>query len=218
MDTAYGWRYFPWYAGVAWMGTEGGIMTAYGAWPLGVPVLIGGGIIAGLVTRALLRCRRTPEAALRAELLALARVREGKAEGWLNRDEHLVFGVSRNGPRWLRTWHVSRADEDALRELQAEGRAALTAAVFTLLPVTTDVHRYTGGAVITETGDGEYEITEIEAEQKGGRVRSAARVLRQQRRARKAGLLYAGADELRELLDDFREAEPVAADAFGGEG
>ena len=42
-------------------------------------------------------------------------------------------------------------------------------------------------------------------------------VLRRQRQARKAGLLHAGPDELRELIDGFREAEPAPADSLGGE-
>jgi hypothetical protein len=217
MDTAYAWRYFPWYAGAAWLGMDGGIVTAYCGWPAGVPMLGAGVIVAGLATRALLRCRRTPEAALRAELLALAATREGTADGWVNRDAHLMFGVCRNGPRWLRTWHVSRADEDIARELHATGRVAATADVFGLLPVSTDITRYTGGAVITATDDGGVEVSDIGPERRGGRVRRAVRVLRRQRQARKAGLLHASPDELRELIDGFREAEPVTAVGLGGE-
>lgn len=217
MDTAYAWRYFPWYASAAWLGMEGGIISAYGGWPVGVPVLGAGVIVAGLATRALGRCRRTPEAALRAELLALATAREGAAGAWVNRDAHLIFTVDKHGPRWLRRWNVCRADEDIARELDSTGRVAATAEVFTLLPVTTDIHRYTAGAVVAENEDGEYAISELEPEANGGRVRRTVRALRRQRQARKAGLLHAAPDELRELIDGFREAEPAPADSLGGE-
>ena len=178
-------------------------------WAIGSASAAAAVVLAGFTLRNQVRYHRSAERILRAELVDMARTRAGTADGWLNRDQHLVFTVDRDGPRWLPRWTICRADEDQGRLFDEEpDRVALTADIFGLLASRLQVLHIQDGAVAVAREDGDYDIVN-ENPVRG--FRAKARYVRHFLRTEKTGLLYAGPDELRKLIDQLNEAEPISA-------
>lgn len=201
-DIAYFWRF-----GTSYL--LGAYWVAAGLWWVpGIPGLVPcalGAVIAAYTAWSEYRYRRSTAARLRRELLALLRERartEKEESFWLNRDAHLVFHAWYVGPRLIRAWNIARADEDQARGLDEAGRYALTGDLFQAIAVKTQVLHQVIGAIAVVDGDGN---ADLEQPERLKFFRYAWRTWRMER----TGMLYAGPDELRELLSQFREAEPV---------
>lgn len=163
--------------------------------------------------RSQARCRRACDAALRRELMALVRDR-ARAEGdgaWLNRDAHLAFSAMVTGRGLFRRWTVARIDEDqapAIAGALDGARTAVTAEFFSVLRGHPAVQREVHGSVVTVTADGETAIED------GPRPGGGLRWWRLRLAAFRDGHLFASAEELRELIGQFREAELITPDGL----
>ena len=202
-DMAYFWRYGPFYVAGIYLAVQAAASAGWLAavWALAAAVIL------AINVHAEIAYRRSDYAALRRQFLALLRERADKADGWLNRDAHMVFTAEAAGAWWLRRWYLSRADEDQARGLEAGAdRVALTADMFGAIPVRTEIMHYATGAVAVPDASGGFEL--LREDRAPGSAWLVRRVWRHQRMER-TGMLYAGPSELREVLAQFRDAEPL---------
>lgn len=196
----------------AWSGlggvARGGVIplafgAVYLAWSVAVVVV---------AVRSHARSRRMHDAALRRELMALVRER-APVEGdgaWLNRDAHVAFSALVTGRGLFRRWTLARIDEDqvpAMADAMEGGRAAVTAEFFSVLRVHPAVQREFHGAIVTAGEDGKAAVED------GPHPRNDLRWWRLRLASFRAGHLFATADELRELIGQFKAAELIAPDS-----
>jgi hypothetical protein len=176
-----------------------------------VYILIGGPAFWFLFTGER-RYRRSGVEPHRSELLILLLQRTVDKESvWLNRDRHLVFYAYKHG-RVFRRIGVARADEDQARVLEATGRAAMTSEVFEITPVIADVTHHVYGAVGVMDDDGGSHLERSPAE----KIRWWRLIIQYAKMAR-TGLLYASAEDLKELISQFRDAEPAIPEQWPDE-
>lgn len=166
--------------------------------------IIFAGSILGIAARTVIGWRFGRNRDLRRALVALLAERRGGA--WLNRDEHLVFGASRQGWFPARALSVIRLDEDVQQELDSDEavRTAVAFEQFVVFPFTRGVVRSDEALLITrdEAGD----LTGGKLPGTPGTIRSLWRTLRM---PRGMGTTWAQPDEVRELLSQFGTAERV---------
>jgi hypothetical protein len=139
--------------------------------------------------------RRAAHRALYTALQALP-YDDPTGEMWLNRDAHQVLVLRRR--RWLQLFDVSQVDEDDITTIDRDGSGDLVLRSWQVARWSPDVVRLTTGAVFTG------------ADLKAGPSFAPASLrqrLRGNRRARKAGLLYAAPDELTALTVLLSDAE-----------
>ena len=155
-------------------------------------------LLAALAVRKYVRVQADPRIVLRRELLQALRSLQGDGN-WLNRDERAIFAVQANGPRWYRVVTVARIAEDDLMALVREGEAHLVAHSWKLMPDQPGIERRMAGTSATgadvEKGVIAFPPPGVLQWHKGRRA------------ARKAGVLYAPTDEVRELIALLGNAE-----------
>ncbi len=197
--------YGPWYALTAWSVfsavSAGSVPVA--AWCATVAAATG-----AVALRSQVRWSRSGEKALRAEMIRLVDERASvNAAGWLNRDAHLAFTVHRKQVAGLRGRMLVVIDEEQQRAIDGArgaggGKLALTAVAYQVHPAYPRVMRRADGTVAMVTATG---LEDVGPDNRlrwwqgyGGLVRTM-----------RAGLAFAEADELAEVLAQFRDAEPV---------
>lgn len=161
-----------------------------------------GALLLGASLRTLAGWRFGKHRDLRKALVALLAQRNGGA--WLNRDEHLVFGASRQGWFPAHAWSVVRLDEDVQREFDGEEavRTAVAFEQFVIFPFTSRVVRSDEAMLIGRDEEGD--ITGGKLPGTPGTVRTMWRSLRM---PRGIGITWAQPEEVRQLLSQFGAAE-----------
>jgi hypothetical protein len=200
-----------WYALTAWSAFSAAAAAASGD----IPDAAYCGLIAAVVGVAAVRSRvrwsASGEKALRAELIRLVDARAASsAAAWLHRDAHLLFTADRKRIVGLPGRTLMILDEDLLRDIDGArdiggGKVAATFTTYRAHPVLARVMRRTGGMTTLVTA------ADIEDADPGERERWWQRYPDLVRAVR-AGLAFADATELTEVLARFREAEPVGPD------
>jgi hypothetical protein len=202
-----------WYALTAWAAlaataaaVTGGIITAAYC---GLTAAVTGVI----VIRSRVRWSRSGEKALRAELARLVDERAGAAAAWLHRDAGLLFTPDRRRVAGMRERALMVIDEDLLRDandarLDGGGKVAATFTCYRAHPVFSRVIRQCDGISLLVTGD---DIEDVSP--RAHWLRRHLEAYPDMTRAMRAGLAFADAAELTEVLAQFREAEPVGPDA-----
>jgi hypothetical protein len=169
-------------------------------------------VIGVLAVRSRVRWSRSGEKALRAEMVRLVDERAGSgAPAWLHRDAHLLFsaGLRRVGGLQERTLLV--IDEEQLRDvddvrLAGGGKVAATFTSYRAHPVIARVMRRADGTTALVTAADVEQADDGEHESWRQAFTGIARTMR-------AGLMFADAGELAEVVAQFRDAEPVSPDA-----
>lgn len=203
-DRVFALTFWPWYGLFALLGAIGSYLIVLGD-------MLGALVVEASATSALsaalweIQARRDERVPLRRELLGLAMQRAGQAAAWLNRGEHVTFSAVQRG--WLfRYWDVTRADQALSVELWETGRVVATIDIFRVMPGSPKVpHLMTGGMLTRDGHEGPPMLVKLPAE--GSRVRRA----RGRSLGRRSGLMTASAADLREVVAQFRDAEPVGA-------
>lgn len=184
-------------------------------WQYLAPMVLAAGFFIWGVVNAVRWHRHSAEATARRALVALVASRTGT---WLNRDEHLLFHISRNGLPWARRWQIVRLDEDQTNGFEdfepGSSTAPMTGEAFLCYPGRIAVHHHTFGAKavieIPEDDDADAVITVTLADDAGSwlaRKRRAARKWRHLRGSR-AALLHASLEEISALAGQIQGAEP----------
>lgn len=152
--------------------------------------------------------RKNGTTALRNELITLLKAREGSITHpamYLNRDQHLIFAAFGKGRSFMREYDLARSDEDQQKLLQAGEMVAVTGDLFTIMQAAPQIIHTQFGAMAVTDREGN---TELEPNDSMGKFRSAIRFAKMVR----TGVLYAGADDLKEIIAQFRDAEPIQPD------
>lgn len=188
-------------------------MALYPSW-LGVAFLIFcAGIAIGAV-RATIKHARSGIPATRKALLSALRAIDSQPafrdeDGyamWLNRDQHLVFGLKITG--WLpglREVKIARLPEDDVHALFREGAAHIGQEVFRVFPVSLPVYHQMRVETVTTGADGELVYPHYGKQE---RVAMAWHNFRMEH----TGALYAGTEEIRQLISQLGGAEPLPED------
>jgi hypothetical protein len=177
-------------------------VTAPSLWSIAVtvvPVLVAAGFVRD-------RSRHCGTRPARRDLLAAMRTMDDGGL-WLNRDEHLGFGVNVTGIPGARSADVWRILEDDITELAAAGSGAVACDVFRVSMVFSPVFRFITVDQVTADDTGNIELDA------GGRKPAVADAWRNLRMIR-TGALYAGPDEIRELISQMQGAEPLTPAAL----
>ena len=151
------------------------------------------------------RARRDPAAAVHRELLATLRALQGSGP-WLDRDERVAYTYEVKGRRipLMRAVTVIRIPEDDVLAQQREGSAHLVVDAWTVNTWEYGIRHSLHGTTVTEadidSGVIRFPRTGFWQWRKG------------QRAARKAGMLYAPAGEVRTLVRALQGSEPIAPD------
>ena len=157
-------------------------------------------VLAALAVRKYVRVQADPRIVVRRELLQALRALPGDGN-WLNRDEHAIFAVQVNGPRMYRAVTVAQIDENDIQALISEGEACLVARSWQVWPDQPGIEHRVIGATATE------------ADLDKGIIKFPSPGMLQwnkgRKAARKTGMLYASADEVRELITLLGNAEPM---------
>jgi hypothetical protein len=169
-------------------------------------------VIGVLAVRSRVRWSRSGEKALRAEMVRLVDERAGSgAPAWLHRDARLLFtaGLRRVGGLQERTLLV--IDEEQLRDVEdmrdaGGGKVAATFVSYRAHPVIARVMRRADGTTALVTAADVEQADPDEHERWWQAFTGIARTMR-------AGLMFADAGELAEVVAQFRDAEPVSPDA-----
>ena len=165
-------------------------------------------LIATAVTvRAHVRHTRDGMFRLRSEFFSLVaeRARAQERVTWLNRDAHLAFMPYVSGRFLLRRAELCLVDEDLVCDIDAVasaggGRVALTATFYSVVRLYARVLRQVKGWVTLATA------ADLEAvKQPRDRLRRAPGLLRELARGR----MFATAEELADVIAQFRAAEPL---------
>jgi len=204
--------YGVWYVLAAW----GAVGTAVAVVTGDVPAATLNGALAVIVgmavTRSRVRWSRSGEKALRAELIRLIDERAGSGEvAWLHRDAHLLFTADRTRIAGLHGRTLMLMDEDLLRDVDdardtGGGKVAATFTVYRAHPALARVVRRTGGTTALVTAADIEQADPDEHERWWQRYQDMTRAMR-------AGLAFADAGDLAEVIAQFRDAEPVSPDA-----
>lgn len=212
MKSLWKWRNQVWYFLATYIFLAGVIQVISGdLWQTitgTIYIIVGGGFLWYLI-RGMRRYRKSGVEPYRLQLLMLLRLRTVTPESfWLNRDKHLIFHAYRKG-RMFKRIGVVRADEDQARYLELGGRTALTSEVFEITPVVPNVTHYVYGVMGVMNSDGEAHIEKPPVE----KLRWW-RYLSKYMKMSKTGLMYAGAEDLKELIAQFEGAEPINPDVW----
>jgi len=162
-----------------------------------------------LALRSQVRWSRSGEKALRAELVE-ERSRSG-APAWLHRDAGLLFTPDRRRVAGMPEQSLMVMDEDLLRDVNdarvaGGGKVAATYTSYRAHPVFPQVMRQPDGLTALVT-PGDVEQAEP------GRRESWWQQYAGMVRTMRAGLAFADAGELAEVVAQFRDAEPISPDA-----
>lgn len=175
---------------------------AYGLLPLA-------GLYAYFGVRPLIELRLSKNRDLRRTLIALASRRQGE---WLNRDEHLDFKVRRILHHPAQIWIIVRVSEDTLQEAEAGEQTPVTYERFICMPFIVPPYHFDEAALVTakDTGD----VRELDAGKLPGEP-GLFTYLRRNHQMSKAGLgpRPSTADEVRELIRQLEEADPMFTEA-----
>lgn len=188
-------------------------MVLYQSWAGLVLVMFTAVVAAGCV-RATIRNARggTPDTrkALLSALRAIDRQSAFRDEDgyalWLNRDQHIVFGLK--NVRWLpglREVKLARLPEDDVQALSLDGAAHIGMELFRVFPVSLPVYHQMRVEAVTTGTDGEPVYPH---HGKRELIAAAWHNLRMEH----TGALYAGAEEIRELISQLNKAEPLPKD------
>jgi hypothetical protein len=131
---------------------------------------------------------------------------------WLNRDEHLVFTVRVSGPPGARSADLWRISEDDAGQLCRAGSGTVGSHEFRVSPVFLPVYHFIHVEQVALDDAGE-----VMPGAPRSRKAALAEVWHNLRMTR-TGALYAGPDEIRELITQVQAAEPVAPAALGVDG
>jgi hypothetical protein len=201
-----------WYALAAW-GTYITVSAAVAGDVL-IPVWCGlvSAVVAAVAVRSQVRWSRSGEKALRAELMRLVDERARLGALWLNRDAHLLFDMDRKRIGGLRGRMLIVIDEEQHRDVEdaraaGGGKVALTAVSYQVHPAHPRVIRRADGTSVLVTADGLEDADPAERQRWWQGYGDLVRVIR-------AGLAFADAGELAEVLAQFRAAEPVSPDSL----
>jgi hypothetical protein len=207
-----------------------GVWYVLTAWGAGVTALsaaqgeITGAALSGVTTvivgvaavRSRVRWSRSGEKALRAELARLVDERAGSGSTtWLHRDAGLLFTPDRRRVAGMRERALMVMDEDLLREandarLAGGGKIAATFTCYRAHPVFSRVMRQGDGMSLLVTGDDVEDVSP-----RGHWLRRHLEAYPDMTRAMRAGLAFADAGDLAEVIAQFKDAEPVAPDKAG---
>jgi hypothetical protein len=202
-----------WYVLAAWAA-----LTAAGAAVVGdvLPAACCG-LIAAMVgvtaIRSRVRWSASGEKALRAELARLVDERAGSgAATWLHRDAGVLFTPDRRRVAGMRERALMVMDEGLLREandarLAGGGKVAATFTCYRAHPVFSRVMRQGDGMSLLVTGG---DIEDVSPREHW--LRRHLKAYPDMTRAMRAGLAFADARELAEVIEQFRDAEPVGPD------
>lgn len=169
-------------------------------------------VVAVLVIRSRVRWSRSGEKALRAELLRLVDERAGSAAAaWLHRDSHLLFNAARRRVGGMQERTLLVLDEEQLRDVEdarlaGGGKVAATFTSYRAHPAIARVMRRADGAMALVTAADVEQADPDEHERWWREFAGMARTMR-------AGLAFADAGELAEVVAQFRDAEPISPDA-----
>jgi hypothetical protein len=168
--------------------------------------------IGAVAIRSRVRWSRSGEKALRAELARLIDERAGSgAAAWLNRDARLLFTSDRRRVAGMRERALLVIDEDLLRDVDdardsGGGKVAATFTSYRAHPAFPRVLRQVDGTTALVTADDIEQADPVGREPWHRHWTGPARALR-------SGYAFADAGDLAEVVAQFREAEPVSADA-----
>jgi hypothetical protein len=169
-------------------------------------------VIGVLAIRSRVRWSRSGEKALRAEMIRLVDERSGSAvPAWLNRDARLLFNADYRRVGGLREWSLMVIDEDQLRDVEdardaGGGKVAATFTSYRAHPAISRVMRRADGTTALVTAA---DVEQADPDEHEPWLRSFAGMVRTIR----AGLAFADAAELGEVVAQFRDAEPISPDA-----
>lgn len=203
-----------------------GIWYVMAAWAMGGAALAGvsgdvfgavwdGLLAAGigaLAVRSRVRWSMSGDKAARAEMMRLVDERAGSgAVAWLDRDAHLLFSPNRRRVMGMRERSLMVIDEDQQRDVEhvrgtGGGKVAVTSVSYMAHPVFARVLRRTDGFAGLVTADGIEQADPDERESWRQTYLGLTRTIR-------AGLAFADAGELGEVVAQFRDAEPIGPDA-----
>ena len=172
-------------------------------------VLVLAGLYIYLGARPIVELRLSKNRDLRKALIALASRRQGE---WLNRDEHLIFKARRVLHHPAQIWVIARVSEDTLREAEAGAQTPITYERFIFMPFVVPPYHFDEAALVTakDTED----ARELDAGKLPGEP-GLFTYLRRNHQMSKAGLgpRPSTADEVRELIRQLEEADPMFTEA-----
>lgn len=192
-------------AGAALAGASGDVLGA--VW--GVLLAAGVGVLA---VRSRVRWSRSGDKAARAEMMRLVEERAGSgAVAWLDRDAHLLFSPNRRRVMGLRERSLMVLDEDQQRDVEhardaGGGKVAVTYVSYMAHPAFARVLRRADGTAALVTAD---DVEQADPDERESWRQSYVGLTRTIR----AGLAFADAGELGEVVAQFRDAEPISPDA-----
>lgn len=175
-------------------------------------------VIGVLALRSRVRWSRSGMKALRADLARLVAARSGGTEpAWLNRDAGLLFRPDCRRVAGMREQALMVVDEDQARDvndarLGGGGKVAATYVNYRVHPVFPGVIRQPDGLVALVTAGGDVE----DVSPREHWLRRRLQAYPDMTRAMRAGLAFADARELAEVVGQFRDAEPVSPDSYAG--
>jgi hypothetical protein len=165
-----------------------------------------------IAIRSRVRWSRSGEKALRAEMVRLIDERAGSgAAAWVHRDARLLFNSDERRVAGMRERSLMVMDEELLRDVEdareaGGGKVAATFTSYRAHPAISRVIRRVDGTTALVTA------ADVEEGEPGERAPWRQRWTGPFR-AMRSGYAFADASELAEVIAQFREAEPVSADA-----
>jgi hypothetical protein len=189
----------PWFYGAFWFGVlalfAGTAAVAVAGIAVAVPL-----VVAGIWRYR--QAQRNPLASVHRELLDCLRSLP-EAGAWLNRDERSAYTYQVKGRKVLMpAVTVVRVPEDDMLAVHSEDQAHLVVDTWQVNPWEYGIQHGIQGTTITGA---DVDRGVIEFPRTGFR-----QWLKSQRAARKTGLLYVPADEVRALMKSLRDAEPMS--------
>lgn len=167
-----------------------------------IAMILAAGIVAALVRWEAwprLCASRDGTFELRREILDLA-ASQGACAVRVDRAARVMVGVETRKRRLARQWTFLLIDEDQVLEAGRPGTATpVTAICYRIASDRPDVLRREAAAVLTVTGGGTFEVENIMPRE----------TFRETRERKRAGLLYATADELQVLIRHLKAASAL---------